>query len=182
LAPRSASAQSKNRSRRCGEKRFWTTDKSACGSACLRSGRGDRNVNERLAYEYPPTFQPGYVGQGYFGSGVRIVVLGQNPGEGSQPDAVARDGDYRAKLEAFARGDTLFEDVNRLVASDMLGWGSSRARGIFRESGAARTSLLDDDVRPSIEDVGYVNAFPSKTSGNVTPLSRPCGGTCGRRT
>jgi hypothetical protein len=57
---------------------------------------GDRNVSERLAYEYPPTFQPGYVGPRYFGSRMRTVLLGLNPGEGSQPGAVARDRRYLA--------------------------------------------------------------------------------------
>jgi hypothetical protein len=34
-------------------------------------------------------------------------------------------------------------------------------------------SLLDDDVRPSIEDVGYVNYFPFKISANNAPLDSP---------
>lgn len=60
--------------------------------------------------------------------------------------------------------------MNRLIASHMLRWRVFQGKGIFRESGAARMSLLDDDVRPSIEDVGYVNYFPFKTSGDSGPL------------
>jgi len=53
----------------------------------------------------------------------------------------------------------------------MLRWPVFRGKGIFRESGAARMSLLDDDVRPSVEEVGYVNYFPLKTSANSHPLN-----------
>ncbi len=78
--------------------------------------------------------------------------------------------EYRAKFEAFVRGEIGFEDLNRLIASHMLRWSVFNGKGIFRESGAARMSLLDDSVRPSIYNVSYVNYFPFKTSANGPPL------------
>ena len=131
---------------------------------------GDSNVNGRIAYEYPPTFQPGYVGPRYFASGRRIVLVGQNPGEGSDPVSIGMNREYQARLEAFVREEVGFGELNGLIASHMLRWPVFRAKGIFRESGAARMSLLADGVRPSIEEVGYVNYFPFKTSGNQNPL------------
>jgi hypothetical protein len=134
---------------------------------------GDRNVNERIAYDHPPTFQPGYVGPRFFASVKRVVMVGQNPGEGRDPASVEMDRKYRAKLEAFRRGDAGFEELNRLIASHMLSWRVFEGKGIFSESGAGRMSLLDDDVRPSIEDVGYVNYFPFKISADDSPLDSP---------
>jgi hypothetical protein len=131
---------------------------------------GDSNVNERITYEYPPTFQPGYVGSRYFASGRRMVLVGQNPGEGSDPTSIGMNREYRTKLEGFARGEIGFEDLNRLIGAHMLRWSVFHAKGIFREGGAAKMSLLDDDVRPSIRDIGYVNYFPFKTSENRPPL------------
>jgi hypothetical protein len=131
---------------------------------------GDRNVKERIAYDYPPTFQPGYVGPSYFSSGGSIILMGQNPGEGSDPVSVEMNREYRAGLEAFTQRDLRFEDLNRLVALHMLRWSVFKGKGIFRESGAGRMSPLDEDVRPSIEDVGYVNHFPFKTSANRSPF------------
>lgn len=131
---------------------------------------GDSNVDGRITYEYPPTFQPGYVGPRYFASEPRIVLMGQNPGEGSDPASVEMNLEYRAKLEAFACGDIGFEDLNCLIASHILRWSVFNDKGIFRESGAARMFLLDDGVRPSIQEVGYVNYFPFKTSANRPPL------------
>ncbi len=130
----------------------------------------DSNVNGRITYEYPPTFQPGYVSLRYFASGPRIVLMGQNPGEGSDPASVEMNREYQAKLEAFAREDIGFEDLNRLIAPHMLRWSVFKGKGIFRERGAARMSLLDESVRPSIREVGYVNYFPFKTSANRPPL------------
>ncbi len=130
----------------------------------------DRNVKEKIAYEYPPTFQPGYVGPHYFASGRRIVLVGQNPGEGSDPTSIAMNREYRAGLEALARREAGFEDLNRLVASHMLRWRVFRGKGIFCEGGVGKVALLDNGVRPSIEEVGYVNYFPFKTSANQNPL------------
>lgn len=75
-----------------------------------REWPGDRNVNERIAYDYPPTFQPGYVGPRYLAAGQHLVLMGQNPGEGSDPRPVKLDREFRAKLEAFAQGNTGFKD------------------------------------------------------------------------
>jgi Uracil DNA glycosylase superfamily len=131
---------------------------------------GDRNITERIAYRFPPTFQPGYVGPNYFAGNGGLLLVGQNPGEGSDPTSVAMDRDYLGKLHAFMVGDAGLAELNRLVASHMRTWRLFAQKGIFHESGAARISLLDDDVRPSIEDVGYINYFPFKTSGNAAPL------------
>lgn len=131
---------------------------------------GDSNVNGRISYEYPPTFQPGYVGPRHFAVERRIVLVGQNPGEGSDPVSMRMNREYRSKLEAFERKEDSFEDVNGLIASHMLRWRVFREKGIFREGGAGRVSLIADDVRPSIGDVSYVNYFPFKTSENCPPL------------
>ncbi len=78
--------------------------------------------------------------------------------------------EYQTKLEKFTREEIGFEDLNSLIGSHMLRWKVFNGKGIFRESGAAKMSLLDDDVRPSIRDVGYVNYFPFKSSANRPPL------------
>jgi hypothetical protein len=129
---------------------------------------GDTNVNF-IAYKYPPSFQPGYVGPRYFASAHRILLVGQNPGEGRAAASVDRD--YSGALEAFAEGEIGFEELNGRVASHMLRWSVFKGKGIFRESDAGRISLLDEDVRPSIEAVAYLNFFPYKTSGNEKPPS-----------
>lgn len=131
---------------------------------------GDGNVAERITCEYPPTFQPGYVGPRYFAQRHRIVMVGQNPGEGSDPVSRGRDSEYRAKLEAYLQEQTDFEDLNTLIASHMLRWDVFVGKGIFRENGSGRITLLDEDVRPSIHDISYVNYLPFKTSGNRSPL------------
>jgi hypothetical protein len=56
-----------------------------------------------------------------------------------------------------------------LVAAHLLGWRIYEGKGTFREGGAGRMALLDEDVRPSIEEVGCANWFPFKTSGNQGP-------------
>ncbi len=134
----------------------------------------DGNVIRKMTYEHPPTFQPGYVGPQYFAQRRRIVMVGQNPGEGSDSASRTKNSEYRAKLEAYVRGDADFEDLNRLIASHMLWWDVFNGKGIFRESGAGVISLLDADVRPSIYDVCYVNYFPFKTSKNCSPLKSSC--------
>jgi hypothetical protein len=129
----------------------------------------DANVNARISYDYPPTFQPGYVGPRYFASRHRVVLIAQNPGEGRDPVSVAKNVEYRAKLEAFAQGSAGFEDLNHLVAEHHLGWRIYEGKGIFREGGVGRMALLDEDVRPSIEEVGIANWFPFKTAGDQGP-------------
>jgi hypothetical protein len=129
---------------------------------------GETSVNS-IAYRYPPSFQPGYVGPRYFASTHRILLVCQNPGEGRA--AVSVDRDYSAALEAFAEGEIGFEELNGRVAWHMLRWSVFNGKGIFRESDAGRIALLDEDVRPSIEAVAYLNFFPYKTSRNEKPPS-----------
>lgn len=117
----------------------------------------DSNVTERITYEYPPTFQPGFVGPRYFESGQRIVLLGQNPGG---PMSRHEERLYHARLEAFGRREISFVEVNEFLASFIPSWGVFAGRGIFRESGADKAPLIAEDVRPSIREVGYVNHFP----------------------
>jgi hypothetical protein len=131
---------------------------------------GDGSVNGRISYGYPPTFQPGYVGPRYLATERRIVLVGQNPGEGSDPDSKRMNREYRAKLEAFLGREIDFKDVNGLIASHMLRWRIFKGKGIFREGGAGRVALLADGVSPSIEEVSYMNYFPFKTSENRPPL------------
>jgi hypothetical protein len=64
----------------------------------------DPTVKDRISYDYPPTFQPGYVGPRYFASRHRVVLIAQNPGEGSDPFSVEKNREYRAKLGSFAQG------------------------------------------------------------------------------
>src|SRR5215813_14263239 len=47
-----------------------------------RKWPGDLNV-QRISYQCPPTFQPGYVGSDYWKQIKRLLILSQNPGEGS---------------------------------------------------------------------------------------------------
>ncbi len=136
---------------------------------------GDPNVTERITYDYPPTFQPGYVGRHYFEGRRRIVLLGQNPGPGRKADD--EDLVYRPELEAFVRGETSFVELNESLAKRILTWGAFAKKGIFRESGAAMASLLAEEVRPSIREISYINHFPFKvqhTSGRPrkTPFQK----------
>jgi hypothetical protein len=131
---------------------------------------GDGNVNGKISYGYPPTFQPGYVGPRYLAAERRIVLVGPNPGEGSDPISKRMNREYRTKLEAFVREEIDFQDLNSLIASHMLRWRVFKGKGIFREGGAGRASLIADGVRPSIGEVSYVNYFPFKTSENRPPF------------
>ena len=133
----------------------------------------DRNVVERISYRYPPTFQPGYVGRNYLEAHQRVVIVSQNPGEGSDPVSQNLNLDYRAKLEEFAAGRAGWKDLSDFIASQMLQWKVFRNKGIFLESGDDRIELLPTDLRPSIYAVSYVNAFPFKTVGNRKPLRSP---------
>ncbi|MDA2930730.1 hypothetical protein MYX84_12435 [Acidobacteria bacterium AH-259-O06] len=130
----------------------------------------DRNVFERISYEYPPTFQPGYVGPAYFESGKRILMLGQNPGEGSSPIHQSWNVGYTQQLADFANDQTSFEELNALIASEMMRWRIFRGKGIFRENGDERVALVPERIRPSIRSVAYVNAFPFKTINNSRPF------------
>jgi hypothetical protein len=134
----------------------------------------DSNVHERIAYGNEPTFQPGYVGPRYSAPRRRIALLGQNPGEGGDPASVEENREYRDNLEAFARGEMGFDDLNRFVASRLPTWRFFTGKGVFREDSTPRMSLLDEDVRLPIEDVAYLNYFPFKTRRNTPPRATPC--------
>src|SRR5215217_4221538 len=89
---------------------------------------GDRNVNARIAYQYPPTFQPGSVGPRYFDQGHGIVLMGQNPGEGSDRASIEMNREYLSALMAFSQGDIGFEDLNSESRRTCSGGPSSGGR------------------------------------------------------
>lgn len=76
---------------------------------------------------------------------------------------------YRAELEAFARGEVGFEDVNLSIASHVAWWKIYAGKGVFREGGAERVALIAEDVRPSIHDIVHLNYFPFKTVEDADP-------------
>ena len=78
-----------------------------------------------------------------------MVLIDQNPGEGSDPTSIGMNGEYRASLEAFVRKVVGYEELNSLIASHMFRWRIFKGKGIFREGGAGKVSLLADGVRPS---------------------------------
>ncbi len=133
----------------------------------------DQNVNHRITYDYPPTFQPGYVGSRYFDNRHRIVLLGKNPGRGTDTESMEKNRAYRTELEAFAREEIGFEDVNHSIASHVAWWKLYAGKGVFREGGAEWVSLIAEDVRPSIHDIAHLNYFPFKTAGDADPLDTP---------
>jgi hypothetical protein len=133
----------------------------------------DPNVTERITYDFPPTFQPGYVGKRYFEGRHRIVLLGKNPGRGTDPEAKEKNRAYRADLESFARGEIGFEDANHSIASHVAWWRIYAGKGVLREGGADRVSLIAEDVRPSIQDIAHLNFFPFKSVEDADPLDSP---------
>jgi hypothetical protein len=133
--------------------------------AMLEHWPGDRNITERISYSYPPVFQPGYVGNRY-GTGRRILFLGYNPGEGSSPSDVQADTTLSQRLAEFADGRLSFKEYSCFLSGQVFLWNIYRNMGIFRECGATRLSLIGENVRPSIETVALLNAFPFKTRKN----------------
>ncbi len=134
--------------------------------------QNDQNV-ERISFQYPPTFQPGYLGGDYWQQTKRLLILSQNPGEGSSYEAQHWDAHYSDVLKRFADGLLSWEELNREVAGEILKWGTFAEKGIFAESGDSRISLLDPSVRPSIHGIAYMNTFPFKTVANQAPASSP---------
>lgn len=132
---------------------------------------GDPNVAQ-LSFAYPPTFQPGYVGQRYFKARVQLVLLLRNPGEGRSEEHQRSNDDYLAQLEAFSRGELGFEELNARIAKHALSWGVYGGKGIFQEDRGVRVPLISKDVRPSISEVACLNYFPFKTSGDAKPRMR----------
>jgi hypothetical protein len=134
--------------------------------------KGDVNV-PRISFKYRPTFQPGYVGKNYFQARVRLVLLLENPGEGRKEEDQRRNADYLAQLEAFARREFSFEELNDRIKKLALSWNVFKGKGLFREARAVRLPLIAEDVCPSITEVAWLNSFPFKTRGDVDPLKRP---------
>jgi hypothetical protein len=133
--------------------------------------KGDKNVL-RIS-EKPPTFQPGYVGKKYFRARVKLVLLLENPGEGRGEEDQRSNVEYLAQLEAFARGEFGFEELNDRIEGHALTWNIYKGKGLFREAPAVRLPLIADDVRHSITEVAWLNSFPFKTRHNADPLKRP---------
>ncbi len=132
----------------------------------------DPNVGTaRIQFEYPPAFQPGYVGPAYFTNPGRLVFLGYNPGEGSQ--AALRPGDQLLGdwLQRFARGDETLLTLSQFQASHIIKWPIYRGKGIFRETDDDAIALLPAPVRPSVQSVALLNLFPFKTVKNSKPLA-----------
>ena len=136
----------------------------------LRGFPGDRNVAERINFDLPPTFQPGYVGAEFSGAPRRLVFLGQNPGGGASPEAKSRDRAYAAELRSFAAGSVTFQSLCDFIHCEISAWGLFKGKGIFSDLGAERGELLPPELRPALEDVAYLNAFPFKTHGNKMPF------------
>ncbi len=69
-----------------------------------RRWRDDPNVvRGRIQFEYPPTFQPGYIGPALMADDTRIRFIWQNPGEGRQQSSQEGDKALAQQLKAFAR-------------------------------------------------------------------------------
>lgn len=128
-------------------------------------------VHGRIQLNYPPTFQPGYIGPDYLVAHTRIIFLGYNPGEGKLASSQLDDEILAMMLSAFARGDKTFDDLNRFLSTHLLKWPVYREKGIFQETGDCRIALLPKAIRPSIRSVALLNFFPFKTTNNQKPLS-----------
>lgn len=135
----------------------------------LSRWQGDRNVVERISFEYPPVFQPGFVGIEY-GRSPRIVFLGYKPGEGASPEAVQSDKVLSNELSRFAKGTVGFREYNHFLSKHVFLWNIYADMGIFSEQGADRLSLIPESLRPSVNSVALLNAFPFKTQKNKPPL------------
>jgi len=130
---------------------------------------GDRNATERISYDFPPVFQPGYVGT-CFGQQPRVVFVGYNPGHGTSRRAVEEDKVLMQKLADFADGRLNFQDYNDFLADQIFLWNIYGGMGIFREDNSPALSLIPEPLRPSVTTVGLLNAFPFKTRANERPL------------
>lgn len=97
-------------------------------------------------------------------------MLGQNPGEGSSPVHQSWNVGYHSQLMAFAKDQLTFKDLNAVVGLEMSRWSIFVGKGIFRESGDHRVSLIPAGFRPSIHNIAYINSFPFKTIRNQRPL------------
>src|SRR5438128_875446 len=74
-------------------------------SALVERWPADPNVVQgRIEVNFPPTFQPGYIGPDFFGSRHRLVFLGCNPGEDTQATSRTDDeilGDWLKRFSGL---------------------------------------------------------------------------------
>jgi hypothetical protein len=132
----------------------------------------DPNVAKgRIQLDFPPTFQPGYVGADYFNSRTRLVFLGYNPGEGSQPALRHFDDCLVERLRRFKDGDESLLTMSDFQARIIIKWPIYHDKGIFRETNESTIALLPAAVRPSVKSVALLNLFPFKTVKNKPPLA-----------
>lgn len=132
----------------------------------------DANITqERVQFDFPPTFQPGYVGPAFFQADSGILFLGYNPGEGKLQSSQDEDKSLARELRAFAEGRTSLDELSKFQAGHLVRWPVYRAKGIFSETGDASISLLPAASRPSVQAVALLNLFPLKTVGNKKPLA-----------
>src|SRR5262245_43320033 len=114
----------------------------------------DPNVTEgRIQVNYPPTFQPGYIGPDYARSGIRLLFLGYNPGEGRLQSSRDEDKVLAQKLRAFSGGHISFKNLREFQAGHVINWPIYREKGIFSETGDSEIALVPVAVRPSIRSV-----------------------------
>lgn len=134
-----------------------------------RRWRDDPNVvRGRIQFEYPPTFQPGYIGSALMTDNTRILFIWQNPGEGS----TFEEGDkpLAEKLNDFAKGKISLAQLSEFQARLVVTWPIYRGKGIFAETDDCRIALLPKAKRPSVRSVALLNVFPLKTTENDPPL------------
>lgn len=122
----------------------------------------DANVKDRISYDYPPTFQPGYVGPRYFAARQRVVLIAQNPGEGRDPVPVAKltlhvEPSIPNKFATLASSQcpaapaevagrvTSGKEADGPVATDLMGYG-----------------IGDDDIKRSPEWRHAFSDWPAK--------------------
>lgn len=136
-----------------------------------RHWKEDANL-KKISYDFPPTFQPGYVGTEYAVASPRILFLVRNPGTGLSPEKIEKNKHYADMLEAFARGKTRFAELNTFIADEILNWDVYARKGIFRESNDSEIDLLRPGNRPSVQNVSILNSFPFKTLKSDTEPQR----------
>lgn len=132
----------------------------------------DPNVTQgRIQFEFPPSFQPGYIGPDFFGSSTRLIFLGYNPGEGRLATSQADDEVLGDWLKRFASATASFDDLCDFQSKHVVKWPIYRDKGIFRETDDSAIALLPKTERPSVRAVALLNLFPFKTVENKKPLS-----------
>lgn len=156
---------------------LWRTYLRIYGEPQVRVALRDRWQNdpnvaqERIQLDFPPTFQPGYVGASFFDSEARLVFLGYNPGEGRQATSQSEDQVLGRWLQRFTEGHENLLSLSHFQAAHVVKWPIYSGKGIFRETDDLTIELLHSTVRPSIHSVALLNLFPFKTVANKKPLS-----------